>query len=610
MPGGWQPDGPQNPENEECQQCKEMKKQLLKTEADARDREMELKKKLFESCKSAGEFDKAGKHYKDLLEDLMQENGVEKRVLDLKQSYVDMLIKQGGRFDEAVPLAEKVWEERKCRDPTSDVSKESHRQLCSIYASLKWHDQAESRHRIAYEQYKGLDHAWALENGDECCKQLAEQQKYDEAALMQARVWKERQMAGSGGPKHRDTIKSGKSRIELLEKLSVALADQAGSESQQVLRRSKREVCEQEIDEALEDIWKTAESPERDTEILDVGHKLGDRLFARMRVLNAEEVLDQVWQGRRLVAGEADPQAMSTGKLLATVVKLQDSTEKYRKAAAIYSQLWKVCKRVFGQGDDETISVGMDLAATLDHLEQYSGDEGAEEVYGWVLEQKQIYSRKATSTVVDARYNLGRARYRQGLARYAEAAGPLQDVYDQWYEKPPDAASIRECGHMLVKIYEHEIYEHQGVVDPLKALFDGRRRLEPRGILYLESGYAYGRVLMEVVRQEGHTQAREMMKSLWEYNPAFEQEKAFHLKCGRLYGEILLKIKDHDLARDVLQDVMNAQDGVFKAGSTEVTKVSQYLREARLAISARPILSPRDRKMRGVPRPRKHAVFR
>ena len=605
MPGGWQPDVPQNPESEECQQCKEMKEQLLKTEAAARDREMELKKELFESWESAGEFDKAGKQYKDLLEDLMQDTGVEARILDLKQSYVNMLIRQGGRFDEAVPLAEEVWEERKCEVSTSDVSKESHRQLCSIYASLKRHDQAESRHRIAYEQYKDLDKAWALENGDECCKQLAEQQKYDEAALMQAKVWKERQMAGDGGPKHQDTIKSGKSRIEWLEKLSVALADQAGSESQRILRRSKREVCEQEIDEALEDIWKTAESPERETEILDIGHKLGDRLFARMRFLDAEEVLDQVLQGRRRATDKADPQTISTGRLLATALKFQRSTEKYRRAAGIYSQLWEDCKRFFDQGDDKTISVGNDLAATLYQLGQYSGDEGAEEVYGWVLEQQQIYSRKVTSTVVDARYNLGRTMYRQGHRKYVEAIGLLQDVYDQWSEKPSDPASIRECGHMLV-----EMFKYRRAVGPLKTLFDGKKALESKDILYLESGYAYGKIQVEQGGKENLELAEEPMRSLWEYEPALVEEKELHLRCGRLYGQILLALGEYGPAQNVLQAVMNAQDGVFEAGSTEVTEVSQHLREARQAISARTIPRPPDKNRRVVAKSKRRAGFR
>ena len=640
-----------------CQQCEEMKEQLREKEEELREKEEELQEKeeelrekeeelrekeeqllereeqlwkteeqllekeaanealqaaardwkmeLFESWKSAGRYDKAGDYYEDLLKDLIKDTGVEMgpRILDLKQSYVDMLIKQGGRFDEAVRLAEEVWHKREREDPMSDVSKESHRQLCSIYASLKRPDQAASRHRIAYEQWKGLENAWALENGDECCKRLAEQQKYDEAASMQAEVWTERQRAENGGPRHPDTIKSGKSRIWLLKKLSDTLADQAGSESQENLRRSERETCEHRIDQALRCIWEAAESPEMRTEILDEGHKLGDRLLARKMFSDAEKVLDRVWQGRRLAAGEADPQAMSTSKLLAAAVKLQDSTEKYRKAAAIYSQLWKVCKRVFGQGDDETISVGVELAATLYHLEQYSGDEGAEEVYRWVLEQKQIYSRKVTSTVVDARYNLGRAIYRQGHADYAEAAGLLQDVYDQWYEKAPDAASIRECGHMLI-----EIYEYRGLVDPLKALFDGRKGLESRDILYLESGYAYGRILVE---QEGnHELAREPMRSLWEYEPALVEEKKLRLQCGRLYGQILLELEQHDLAQDVLQAVMNAQDGVFEAGSTEVTEVSQYLGEARRAISERNILRPRDRNIRGVAKPKRRRIVK
>ena len=592
-------------------QCKEMKEQLLEKEAanealqiDLRDKNIEVRDKnieLFESWKSAGDFNRAEKYYKDLLDkDLQKDAGAEiaATILNLKQSYVDMLIRQGGRFEEAVGLAEEVWEKRRGADPVSDSSKESHRHLCSIHASLKRHDEAERMHKLAYEWYKGREDAWALENGDECCKQLAEQQKYDEAALMQAKVWTERQKAGNGGPRHPDTIKSGKSRILLLEKLSITLADEAGSESQRNLKRSKRETCEHEIDQALRYIWDTAESPERKTEILDVGHKLGDRLLAKERFPEAEAVLDPVWQGRKLATDDADPQAMSTGRLLAAAKRLQGSPERYQTAAEIYRRLWKDCKRVLGQGNDETISVGLDLAATLYLLGEYSSDGGAEEVYGWVLEQQQFSSRQDTSTVICTRYNLGRAMYQQGHTKYAKATGLLQDVYNQWYEKPPEAASIHECGHMLV-----EMYEHQKAVEALKAIFDGRKRLETRDLLYLQSGYAYGRLLVE---QEDHELAREPMRSLWEYEPALVEQKEIRLRCGCLYGQILLKLREYDRAQDVLQSVMDAQDGVFKTGSTEVTMVSQLLGQAQQAIAARVTPRPRARKIRGR-RPRRRA---
>ncbi len=448
---------------------------------------------LFESWKSAGEFNKAQGHYEDLLANDLNydaDAGIAAMALNLKQNFIDMLITQGGRFEEAVGLAEEVWENRKGADPVSEISKQSHRQLCSIYASLKRLREAERLYKLAYEEYKGgREDAWALENGDACCKLLAEQQQYDEAASMQARVWTERQNAAHGGPRHPDTIKSGKSRISFLEKLSVTLADGAGSEPEKTLRRYRKRTCEGEIDQALQVIWATAKSPEWEDEILDVGHKLGDRHLAGKRFPEAEEV------------------------------------------------------------------------------------------YVWVLEQAQFISRQDTSTVVDIRYNLGRAMYHQGQAKYARAKGLLQSVYDQQYEKSPGAARIRDCGHMLV-----EIYRHQKAVEPIRALFNGRERLETRDLLYLKSGYAYGTLLVE---QKDHTLAREPMRSLWEYEPAVVAEKKVRLRCGRLYGQILLNIEDYGLAQVVLQSVMDAQNGVFNAGTAEVIKVTQLLSEAQSAISAR-----------------------
>lgn len=580
-----------------------MKEQLLAAETtikalqiDARHRKLEL----FESWKSAGDFDKAEKFYDDLLaNDLAEDIGAEnaEMILNLKQSYVDMLIKQGGRFEKALGLAKEVWDMRKGADPVPDISRKCHRQLCSIYASLNKPEEAERMHKLAYEWYKGREDAWALENGDECCNQLAQQHKYDEAALMQANVWTERQRATDFGPRHPETIKSGKSRISLLEKQSVMLADQAGSESENNLRRSERETCEHKIDQALQYIWDTAENPERESEILDVGHKLGDRLLAAKRFSEAETVLTQVWQGRRLETNDADAQTMSTGRLLAAAVKLQGSTERYQRAAAIYWQIWKDCKHVFGEGDGETISVGIDLAATLYLLGQYSSDGGAEEIYGWVLEQNQFTSRQDASTIMDVRYNLGRAMYHQGQAKYAKATGLLQNVYDQWYETSPDAVSIRECGRLLV-----EIYKHQKAVDPIKAIFDGRKRLETRGMLYLQSGYAYGKLLVE---QENYELAREPMESLWGYEATLPREKELRLRCGRLYGQTLLKLEQYDLARDVLQAVMEAQTGVFRAGTSEANKVSQLLGEAQQAIPARKIPKLPRKNVKGVAKPRR-----
>ena len=593
------------PRRYQCKdQCREVKEQLLAANKVLQITVRHQKIELFKSWKAAGDFDKAEKFYEGLLaNDFVGEIGAKNAeiILNLKQSYVDMLIKQG-RFEKALDLAKEVWDKRQDADPVLDISRECHRQLCSIYASLNKPEEAERMHKLAYEWYRGREDSWALENGDECCEKLAQQHKYDEAALMQANVWTERQKAANGGPRHPDTIKSGKSRIALLEKLSATLTDQAGTESEKNMRRSERETCEHKIDQALQYIWEIAEDPERETEILDVGHKLGDRLLAAKSFPEAEAVLSQVWQGRRLVTNDADAQAMSTGRSLAAALKLQDSPEKYQRAAAIYRQIWMDCKHVFGEGHDETISVGIDLAATLYLLGQYSSDGGAEEVYGWVLERTQFTSRQDAPTVMDVRYNLGRAMYHQGQAKYAKATGLLQAVYDHWYETTPDSASIRECGRLLV-----EIYKHQKAVEPIRAIFDGRKRLETRGMLYLQSGYAYGRLLVE---QESYELAREPMKSLWEYEAALPREKELRLRCGRLYGQTLLKLEQYELARDVLQALMEAQTGVFRAGTSEANKVSQLLGVAQQAIAAKRIQKLPKKNIKGAAKPKRRTIIR
>ena len=503
-------------------QCKEVKDQLLAANKELQNTARHQKIGLFESWKAAGDFDKAEKFYESLFaNDFVGDIGAEnaETILNLKQSYVDMLIKQGGRFEKALDLAKEVWDKRQGADPVPDVSRECHRQLCSIYASLNRPEEAERMHKLAYEWYRGRDDSWALENGDECCEKLAQQHKYDEAALMQANVWAERQKPANGGPRHPDTIKSGKSRIALLEKLSATLTDQAGTESEKNMRRSERETCEHKIDQALQYIWTAAENPEREIEFLDVGQKLGHRLLARQRFPEAEAVLNQVWEGR------------------------------------------------------------MPL-----------------------LEQNQFTSRQDTSTVLDVRYNLGRAMYHQGQAKYAEAAGPLQSVYDQWYETSPNTHSIRECGRFLL-----EIYKHQKAVEPVKAIFDGRKQLETRGMLYLQSGYAYGKLLVE---QENYELAREPMRSLWEYEVTLPKEKEVRLRCGRLYGQTLLKLEQYDLAQVILQAVLEAQTGVFGAGTSEANKISQLLEEAQQAISARTLPKLPGKNIKAAAKPKKRTRIR
>ena len=498
--------------NDQCRQ------ELQAAKITARSQRIEL----FESWKAAGDFDRAEKFYEGLLaNDFVGDIGSEnaETILNLKQSYVDMLIKQGGRLEKALDLAKEVWDKRQAPDPMPDVSKECHRHLCSIYASLNRPEEAERMHKLAYEWYRGRDDAWALENGDQCCEKLAQQHKYDEAALMQANIWAERQKPANGGPRHPDTIRSGKSRIALLEKLSATLTDQAGTESEKNMRRSERETCEHKIDQALQYIWNDAENPEQEIEFLDVGQKLGHRLLARQRFPEAEAVLKQVWQGRKPL-----------------------------------------------------------------------------------LEQNRLVSPQDTSTVLDVRYNLGRAMYHQGQVKYTEAAGLLQSVYDHWYDMSPNTHSIRECGRFLL-----EIYKHQKTGEPVKAIFDGRKQLATRGILYLQSGYAYGKLLVE---QENHELAREPMRSLWEYEATSPKEREFCLRCGRLYGQTLLKLEQYDLAQDILQAVLEAQTGVFGAGTSEANKTSQLLGEAQQAISARAIPKLPVKNIKGAAKPKRRTGIR
>lgn len=85
-------------------------------------------------------------------------------MLDLEHSFADMLMEQK-KFLEAEPISRAVWERSKqCSGPPSDLSKKSHRQLCSILCALGKHREAETMHMRVYQG--GEMNAWVLENGD------------------------------------------------------------------------------------------------------------------------------------------------------------------------------------------------------------------------------------------------------------------------------------------------------------------------------------------------------------------------------------------------------------------------------------------------------------
>lgn len=530
-----------------------------------------LKITLFRSWRIAKQYDEAEKTYKDVLANCRTEADadISETMLNLKYSFVEMLIEQK-RFNEAETVAEEVWEKRKGHDPLPEASKMSHRQLCSVYGSLRKFEKAESMHRLVYDVYQeGSKDDWTLENGDGICKQLTEQRQYEKAELQQLDVWNERKKPGNQGPRHKLTLQSGLARIFILERLSAAAAaleDQACSEEDKDHNRHRKQYWEYKVDEMLGEIWSVREKPEQLDEILDVGHKMGSRLVKTGNFTKAESVLDEVWEGKKLKYGEANASTMSTGRLLADTLKLLGTAQSWQRAAAIYRKIWSDKKSIVGEGDDATISIGTDLAQTLYSLENYAG---AEDVYRWVLKQIGKKPYQIDFDPLNARYNLGQAVYMQGGERYQDVVKQLREVYKTWHQDSPKSPATLQCGHMLI-----ESLAGQAAVDKIREVFDGRAALEGRDLLYLESGHWYGKLLLQ---EQKCREAQEPLRMLWAHQPGSAKENEIRLRCGYLFGQSLFEDQKYTEAKDVLESVANDQRGVVAAGSSEVLDVSRLL---------------------------------
>ena len=545
-----------------------------------------LKVQLFDTWKITKQYDDAEIIYRDILVNHSTDVDMPKTIIALQYSFAEMLMEQN-KFAAAETVAEQVWEARKALDPSSELSRMSHRQICLIYSSLGKFEKAESRHRTVYHQEP--KDAWTLENGDGVCRQLVKRGLYQEAAVVQLSVWRERQKLEAQGPRHDSTIRSGLERISILEQWSATLAGLEGIEVQNESNRNRKHFCEGEIDESLKEIWGAAEKPEHSPELLDVGHKLGSRFLAQKRYAEAEAILEDVWAGMKANFGEASKESMLTGRLLAKALKLPGLAEKYQRAVVIYEKILAYRKAVFGESDDKTVSVGADLAGMYSLLGQYAE---AERVYQWVLEQRVNKLGQCSSKTLEARYNLGRTIYTQGRQRYGYAGEMLREVYDAWYVKSPKGEKTLQCGLMLVETLAEQaaIGPIQEVLGSIQHVFNGRAELPERDRLYLESGLLFGKSLLG---RRKYREAQDILLPLWDSRPELYEEKQVRLECGHLYGQSLLEVNDYPHAKVVLESVRDAQNETLGSGSSKVIEISRLLQ----LVEARTPKTPRNRRV-------------
>ena len=552
----------------------------------------DLKLLLFQTYAKAKQYNEAGKIYYEIL-DIHSEAIPAETVLEMKYSYARQLHEQGDleKVARAKEIAEDVWKTRKMLDSVfetprmmSEKTKESHRQICSIYTTLQDFDAAEYEQRLVYQGVPKDD--WMLENGDALAITLMKRKKYEEAALLRLDVWKERRQLANQEPWDSCTVQSALMCISFLKEivgdLSKTLSEHGESEEEQDDIRHCMPWHERNILKMLQVVWRTAIVPESRPEILEVGHELGSRLIAGGKYADAEAILNCVWEARTALYPGANQLAMSTGRILIDAIKLQESPGRYERAANLYRRILDKAKPKFGEDNDWVISVGTTLAETLFLDGKYAGPDGAEEICRWVLEQKEKKLGQADPQLDDARYKLGKAVHAQGRERYASLPHILQDVYDRWNNNLPKSSSTVECGRMLVKAYER--YEDLAALDRIRAMFEGRGPVSEKDMLYLESGHLLGNLLLNRRDWEG---AGEVLRLLWDYQADLLEEKRIRLWCGQLYSQSLLRRNRYRLAKKVLESVEHAQcaqPDIFGEGSTESERVAGLLRQVSRAL--------------------------
>ena len=560
-------------------ELKAKKEQLEEYESDIEG----LKLRLFRSYREGEEYDEAQNIYEEILNNYTEADPPA-AVLEMKYSYAEQLCELGD-FPKAKKIAEDVWERRRKLDSLSESprtmseeSKKSHRQVCSIYNSLGEFDAAETEQGSLYQ---GLPKdAWKLENGDALCITLMKNRKCEEAALLQLRVWEERRQLESPGRWDECTIRSALNRVSFLEDIVKDLSDELsthkGPEWEKESIRCRKKCRENDIIEMLRHVWTMPKAPELRLQILQVGRELGRRLVAGKHYADAEMVLKDVWEAGTALYPEANQLTMSAGRILVDVLKLQESPQRYKSAASWYRRILEEAKPMFGENDDWVISVGIALGETLFLDGQNANPDGAEQICRWVLEQKTKKLGQADPQVLDARYKLGKALHAQGRERDPELAQILQDVYDGWNTISPESSATVECGRLLVKTYEED--EDLAPLEPIRTFFNGRNGVSEKDMLYLESGYLLGKLLLREKNSEG---ARELLGPLWNYQAGTPEEQRVRLRCGQLYGQSLLDCGQYEPAEMVLDSIKRDQLEMFGETSPEGDQITELLKQVR-----------------------------
>ena len=525
-----------------------------------------LRIRLFHTLKEAKKYDDAETLYHETMTGREPTQSGDTAILDVKYSFAAMLIEQK-KFQEAEPISRAVWEERKqCPGPPSEVSKESHRQLCLVLCAVGRHKDAENMHTRAY-QTESMD-AWALENGDEICQRRREQGEIKRAKEMQDEVWKERQKQQS--PRDALTIRSGLRLIGFLEDL-VATIDQGGTDVERRLNHSHKQAFECEIEVILRRLWDTRLHPEPTTDILNAGHKLGIVLFLQNKFSDAEAIFISVWEGKKQRLGERDVSTMFTGSMLGKALYRQENREAHLGAVDILQGIWRVRQTVMKNGDAEAISSGEDLAQAYHSLGDWPNAEGA---YRWIVHQKTQKPGCPKREIDDALWNLGQTLDKQGMEKDRDAEMVLSGLYQQWNASSPNSNQTLQCGQMLAQSLSTQNGKTNEALNVALGVFNRRASAE-KGAAYLDSGRLYGSLLLKV---ESFAEAERILETVWEHQAEGNEEQKLRLTCGQFYGQALAKRHKYSDSKRILEAVAEAQ-GAVSAGDLEIAETRRLLED-------------------------------
>ena len=573
-------------QNRECDKCKPKLQELRRQRNECEVQKKAIEKvaesrglQLFYCLKEAKNYDAARGLYNELMKTRDSTKHADETFLDLQQSYAAMLIEEK-KFPEAEPIIRAVWGKRTlCAGPSSEVVKESHRQLCFVLCALKRYEEAAGLHRTIFEgKMRG---SWALENGDELCQRLREQGRIRRAKDLQDEVWKARKE--QNGPRDGLTIQSVLRLIADLDELVKTIDNGAGTDAERSRNGYNIKAYQCEIEVALQEVWANSLHPEPVIGILDAGHRLGIILFNRERFLEAEIVFKPVWDGKKQQLRDDDLSMIATSSMLGKALYHQGRPETYYKAANILEATWQMART---KGHPETISCGECLAGAYRSLGDWLNTE---RIYEWVVQHKGQHGFPAKE-VDDACWNLGQALFNQGRAKDPKTVSLLHRLYERWKANPPDFEKPLQCGHMLAELLSRQDGETDEALEFARYVFKKRGDSGKMDVTYLDSARLYGSLFM---KGNKILEAEEILKSMWEQRTQGTEEKKMRVRCGHLYGQALVNRKKHSNAKKILELVADAQ-GEVSARADEVEETRKLLGEVQQKIE-------KERKKRSSP---------